>query len=108
MGSSRAPLGSGTGSAAASRSRETSPWGDARAAPYAETAWVELGVVPGGYGWVFPKGDHANLGVGGWMAEGPQLRVHLTRLAHVHGVEPSSLRDVRAIGFRCAGRHARG
>jgi geranylgeranyl reductase family protein len=27
---------------------------------------LELGVVPGGYGWVFPKGDHLNFGVGGW------------------------------------------
>ena len=41
---------------------------------------LELGVVPGGYGWVFPKGDHANFGVGGWEAEGPRLRDHLRRL----------------------------
>ena len=27
---------------------------------------IELGTVPGGYGWVFPKGDHVNVGVGGW------------------------------------------
>ena len=29
------------------------------------------------------------------VGRGPRLRLHLTRLAHVHGVEPSSLRDVR-------------
>ena len=34
-------------------------------------AWIEFGVVPGGYGWVFPKGDHVNVGVGGWHEEGP-------------------------------------
>ncbi len=62
---------------------------------YAGTAWVELGVVPGGYGWVFPKGDHANLGVGGWLTEGPHLRAHLDRLAWAHGVDPSALTDVR-------------
>ena len=33
-------------------------------------ATVELGVVPGGYGWVFPKDGHANYGVGGWAARG--------------------------------------
>ena len=51
--------------------------------------------MPGGYGWVFPKGDHANLGVGGWMAEGPRLRDHLERLARAHGVDPAALTEVR-------------
>jgi geranylgeranyl reductase family protein len=60
-----------------------------------QTAWVELGIVPGGYGWVFPKGDHANLGVGGWLSEGPRLREHLDRLAREHGVEPRGLESVR-------------
>src|SRR5207253_5363257 len=31
---------------------------------------LELGVVPGGYGWVVPKGDHVNFGAGGWAGEG--------------------------------------
>jgi geranylgeranyl reductase family protein len=70
-------------------------WTDLEPAPYRRTAWVELGVVPGGYGWVFPKGDHANIGVGGWMEEGPRLRAHLDRLARVHGIDASRLRDVR-------------
>jgi flavin-dependent dehydrogenase len=62
---------------------------------YERAAWVELGVVPGGYGWVFPKGDHANLGVGGWMEEGPRLRDHLERLARAHGVDPAAMTDIR-------------
>jgi geranylgeranyl reductase family protein len=70
-------------------------WGTLEPAPYGRTAWVELGVVPGGYGWIFPKGDHANLGVGGWIAEGPKLRAHLARLAREHGVDPEKLTDVR-------------
>jgi geranylgeranyl reductase family protein len=70
-------------------------WGDLEDEPYRATAWVELGVVAGGYGWVFPKGDHANLGVGGWLEEGPRLREHLARLAREHGVDASVLRDVR-------------
>jgi flavin-dependent dehydrogenase len=59
------------------------------------TAVIELAAVPGGYGWVFPKRDHANLGVGGWGSEGPRLRDHLARLARAHGVEPDALSDVR-------------
>ena len=70
-------------------------WGDLDPNPYTGTAWVELGVVGGGYGWVFPKGDHANLGVGGWREEGPRLRMHLERLARTHGVDPRRLRDFR-------------
>ena len=70
-------------------------WTALARAPYDRTAWVELGVVPGGYGWVFPKGDHANLGVGGWLSQGPHLRAHLDRLAQRHGVEPSELENVR-------------
>ena len=57
-------------------------------------ASVELGVVPGGYGWVFPKDGHANYGVGGWASEGPLLREHLRRLCEAHGVELSSLTDL--------------
>jgi geranylgeranyl reductase family protein len=59
------------------------------------TAVIELAVVPGGYGWVFPKADHANLGVGGWGSQGPALRDHLARLARAHGVAPESLTEVR-------------
>jgi geranylgeranyl reductase family protein len=59
------------------------------------TAVIELAVLPGGYGWVFPKGDHANLGVGGWGSEGPRLRDHLARLARAHGLVPETLTDLR-------------
>ena len=71
------------------------PWSDLDPAPYQETAWIELGVVPGGYGWVFPKGDHANLGVGGWLAEGPRLRRHLANLARAHGLGMDRLAGLR-------------
>src|SRR5688572_9577108 len=74
------------------------PWSALDQERYVTAAWVELGVVSGGYGWVFPKGDHANLGVGGWMHEGPRLRGHLDRLAREHGVDPGELTDVR--GYR--------
>jgi geranylgeranyl reductase family protein len=59
---------------------------------------LELGTVPGGYGWVFPKGDHLNVGVGGVAPEGPRLREHLARLCVQHGLRPDDLEDVR--GYR--------
>ena len=73
-------------------------------------ATIELGVVPGGYGWVFPKDGHANYGVGGWAAEGPRLRAHLERLCAEHGVEAARLRDVqgRRLPIRRSSAAARG
>jgi geranylgeranyl reductase family protein len=59
---------------------------------------LEFGVVPGGYAWVFPKGDHANFGVGGWGSEGPELREHLRRLCEAHRVSADDLQEVR--GYR--------
>jgi geranylgeranyl reductase family protein len=59
---------------------------------------MELGTVPGGYAWVFPKGDHANFGVGGWADEGPNIRAHLERLCRAQGVRVQDLEEVR--GFR--------
>lgn len=64
-------------------------------ARYEGRAVLELATVPGGYGWVFPKGDHVNFGVGGWEREGPALREHLRRLCAEHGVSESDLEHVR-------------
>jgi geranylgeranyl reductase family protein len=58
-------------------------------------AVIELGTIPGGYGWVFPKGDHVNVGVGGWESEGPRLREHLAELCRRHGVDADTLESVR-------------
>lgn len=66
-------------------------YGEADEGRYRGRAVVELGVVPGGYAWVFPKGDHVNFGVGGWEAEGPRLRAHLARLLREQGVPEAAL-----------------
>lgn len=66
-----------------------------RADRYAARAVIELATVPGGYGWVFPKADHVNFGVGGWGTAGPDLRSHLGRLCRMHGTELSALENVR-------------
>jgi geranylgeranyl reductase family protein len=62
---------------------------------YRGLAFIELGTIPGGYGWVFPKGDHVNVGVGGWEAEGPKLRGHLAELCRRHGIDHAALESVR-------------
>jgi geranylgeranyl reductase family protein len=56
---------------------------------------LELATVPGGYGWIFPKGDHVNVGVGGWGEEGPRLRQHLRVLCEHYGIELRRLTQVR-------------
>jgi len=67
-------------------------------APYDGRLALELGVVRGGYGWVFPKREHANFGVGGWEEEGPRLRDHLRRLCAAHGASFDDLEEIR--GYR--------
>ncbi|MGH3081404.1 MAG: geranylgeranyl reductase family protein [Gaiellaceae bacterium] len=74
------------------------PYGPVSRRRYARRAVVEFGIVPGGYGWVFPKGDHINVGVGGWLHQGPWLREHLGRLCRFQGIPEEALTDVR--GYR--------
>jgi geranylgeranyl reductase family protein len=74
------------------------PWGKLERGRYSSRIVMELGVLSGGYGWVFPKGDHANVGVGGWESEGPRLRAHLARLCAQHGIGTGDLEELR--GYR--------
>jgi geranylgeranyl reductase family protein len=62
---------------------------------YTRRLVLELADIPGGYAWVFPKGDHANVGVGGWESEGPKLRAHLRRACEAHGLDPDDLESLR-------------
>ena len=57
---------------------------------------LQLGWMAGGYGWLFAKGDHINLGVGGWKAlVGAQLRPSLDRLCRSYGLDPNALVSLR-------------
>ena len=65
--------------------------------------WVDkiafdYGVSSGGYGWAFPKGDHLNLGVGGFLHTGPVLRDRLGEVARSFGYDPADLTNLR--GYR--------
>jgi geranylgeranyl reductase family protein len=59
---------------------------------------LEIGTVRGGYGWVFCKADHVNVGVGGWETEAPRLREHLRRLCAAYRLPEEKLSSLR--GFR--------
>lgn len=52
---------------------------------------LDLGGTPGGYMWVFPKGDHLNVGVGGWKYIGPTLRERLSAFCAYYGFDESRL-----------------
>jgi geranylgeranyl reductase family protein len=89
------------------------PYGVVPEARYRRRAVVELADIPGGYGWVFPKGDHVNVGVGAWAGEGPRLRDHLAAVCAAHGLVPGQLESLRGHrlplrrpGTRVAGERA--
>jgi geranylgeranyl reductase family protein len=65
---------------------------------YAGAMVLEIGVIRGGYGWIFPKGDHINVGVGGNEEEAPRLRRELRRMCEEYGVDPDAAQDTR--GYR--------
>ena len=81
------------------------PYGVVQKEDYRGRLFLELANVPGGYGWVFPKGDHVNVGVGGWEREGPRMRKHLSRFCREYGIPESSLENLR--GYRLPLLHAR-
>ena len=62
-------------------------WGDVLA--------LELGSMPGGYGWSFPKADHFNVGCGGWKSEGGRLRSHLAALQQHYGLQSIAMENIR-------------
>jgi geranylgeranyl reductase family protein len=71
------------------------PYGTVSRERYARRAVVELADIPGGYGWVFAKGDHVNVGVGAWQSEGPRIREHLRRVCVAHGIDEEALEHLR-------------
>lgn len=55
----------------------------------------DLGDVPGGYSWIFPKGDHLNIGVGGVRLSGSSLRRRLEEIVRFYGFDPAKLWGLR-------------
>ena len=72
------------------------PRGQRAAKRWTDHVGLELGSMPGGYGWVFPKGEHCNLGVGGYPIGAPALRGELAAYARSEGFNPDALEQLRA------------
>ena len=70
-----------------------------------EYVGLDLGGMAGGYGWVFPKGDHLNVGVGAWKYAGFTLRPKLAALARRYGFDDAKLENLRGhhLPVRTAG-----
>jgi geranylgeranyl reductase family protein len=56
---------------------------------------LDLGGLAGGYGWVFPKGDHLNVGVGAWKYASFTLKPKLAQLSKRYGFDPAALENLR-------------
>jgi len=60
-----------------------------------ELVALDLGGLAGGYGWVFPKGDHLNVGVGAWKYAAFTLRPKLLQLCRRYGFDPEEMTGLR-------------
>ena len=58
---------------------------------------LDFGDPPGGYGWIFPKEDHLNIGLGGWRHVGPSLRERLFQLVRFYGFETEQVWGLRGF-----------
>jgi geranylgeranyl reductase family protein len=57
---------------------------------------LQLGSMAGGYGWIFPKSDHINVGVGGWKSiVGADLRTALDTLCRSYDLDPARVEQLR-------------
>ena len=64
-------------------------------AKWQQALGADFGRIEGGYSWLFPKGDHLNIGIGGYEYVGPRLRNQLKKLVEFYGFDPAGLWGVR-------------
>ena len=62
---------------------------------WTDAVGLELGSLPGGYGWVFPKANHCNVGLGGMPSTGPMLRDELAQYAGCESLSADELTGLR-------------
>ena len=64
--------------------------------PWRDRVGIDLGGTAGGYRWIFPKGDHLNIGIGGLPSIGSTLRRRLDAAVRFYGFNPAYLWGLRA------------
>ncbi len=63
---------------------------------FAHTVVLNFGYLTDGYGWIFPKKDHINIGVGASRENsGKRLRAAITRLAEIYEVDLREIENLR-------------
>jgi geranylgeranyl reductase family protein len=67
-------------------------------ARYSGAIVLEIAIIRGGYGWIFAKEGHLNVGVGGNSSEAPKLRAELRKMCEAYGIDPDAAQDMR--GYR--------
>ncbi len=60
---------------------------------------IDTGDIPGGYGWIFPKKDHLNIGVGGLSLGKSGLENKLSSLIRAEGGELSDISDLKGFSL---------
>lgn len=58
---------------------------------FTQTIFLDMGSIPDGYAWGFPRGDLLVIGVGGLLHQGAQLKVYLARVLSQLGLEEQSV-----------------
>jgi geranylgeranyl reductase family protein len=63
---------------------------------YSQTAFLDWGTFPGGYGWVFPKKDHFSIGVGGPASLASQMMDYYDRFTRSTGIRLLETKSLRS------------
>jgi len=63
---------------------------------YGHTVFLDWGTFPGGYGWIFPKGDHFSAGVGGPASLSRQLKAYYEAFIQASGIRFTGVRSLKA------------
>lgn len=60
---------------------------------------IDIGTMPGSYGWVFPKEDHLNVGVGCFAGAADATRLNRYADAHRRALVDGAARVTRQVGY---------
>lgn len=63
---------------------------------YGNVVFLDWGTFPGGYGWIFPKGDHFSVGVGGPASLSRYLKSYAEGFINASGIRFTRTRSLKA------------